>query len=1650
MGVSSCGRARALLLLAISSLAVFSGAHGTTARAQELEPARRWDGLVELISGSYWTAPPATEPQVPADGPSQVSRHAVSGDGRYVLFSANAPNLGYSAPALYLRDRSTNDTRVLLGGPVQDAVVSADGNHIAFTVCDPWMRPDLASICDVWSLDTRTWAWAALSTTPDGVHGDADSGEAVLSGSGRFVVFRTVASNLAGGPAGVAQLVVRDRDADGNGIFDEPGTATLETVSVSAGLQPGNGDSATAEVSDDGRFVAFRSLASNLVPADTNNVWDVFRRDRHSNETRRLNERALGEQSPDAVDSPAISMSADGQRVVFTSADGFLASGAVDDTNHAPDVFVFDAADPGPPIRLDIGDGWPVANGYVPGNGASRWPSISANGRYVAFESLATNVALPPPDGTAQVYVFDLGTGTATRISVKPDGSQPDASAVHPEISADGSVVTFVSPALNLARNVTTAEDRVYAAVHFSIGPAEVSVPGSGGSATFTVTTQQQTQWWVDWTDWSYWVGFDSPPLSVGSGELRLIVADENPGATPRSATIRIFDREVTLTQLAGLSVTSASPDAGPQSGGTQVTIRGTGFGPSARVVFDGYDATATEFVDATTLVATTPAHEPATVWIAVFMPDGRAAWIDQAFRYTDGTPPLIWPLVSGSVTADGWYTSDATVNFWLLDEHSAITSTSGCDTVVVTADTPGQTFSCTATSDGGTSTASVTVKRDTTGPSVVITTPAPILYERDSVVIPELTCTDALSGVATCGADLPPGGGVDTSSPGWHTLHAYGLDAAGNLGFSSVQYGVSTGVCAPTTAGLRLWFEFEGDGRDSVHGDVYGWLLPEPLPATYVPGRVGQALRLSGSQFFQFSALDTVKFRGSMTFAAWIKADGENGEAGVIASKEDQFRIARFADGTVRWAFTDGAAEFDWVNTGATIPAGAWTHLVVTYDHGSVNTYVNGRLAHAHAGSGSMLPADGLPDWSRWLSIGNRLDPSRPSFLVGAVDEVQLVEDVWDPWRVESSFFAGSHGMCRLAQTQLVATPATATFGSATYVARAQLRVAATGQPVAGRPVRVVSSVSGDGSFAGGATLTTDADGWIEWNAPMRPDAPANTYASGFSAFFDADYEYSGATAVASVVVDTATPALVWAAPASIAYGTPLSASQLNATANVAGVFTYSHPAGTILPAGQHTLTVSFDPDSDNYRGASASVTIEVRKASPVLTWTTPAPIVYGTALGAIQLNAAASVAGTWAYAPASGAVLSAGAGQTLTATFTPADTGNYQAGTIESTIDVLRAPLTVRANDASKRFGAPLPAFTATVTGFVHGDSLASLAGALTFSTTAVQHSPVGTYPIVPSGVSASNYTIAFIDGTLTIVRGLAAVAVATSPGTSGLDQPMTFTATVVAAEAAVGQPTGTVRFFDGAVLVGSATLSGRSASISTAGLDAGLRDVEARYDGDATFDAAAAFAPHVVRDADHTPVVTITSSRNPSNAGQTVTLTASAVMPAAAVLGIVEFHDGATLLGTAALVAGRATLSTSALPAGSHAITARYLGVGDVPPSRSGVFVQAVGAGGWKDRASTITLASAPDPAPLGTAVTVVAEVTGSWSSMPTGRVAFTVNGEVVGEVALSDVSGTTARATFTIPGLNHGRHDVAATYLGDVMYKGSSASVTQVIN
>lgn len=208
---------------------------------------------------------------------------------------------------------------------------------------------------------------------------------------------------------------------------------------------------------------------------------------------------------------------------------------------------------------------------------------------------------------------------------------------------------------------------------------------------------------------------------------------------------------------------------------------------------------------------------------------------------------------------------------------------------------------------------------------------------------------------------------------------------------------------------------------------------------------------------------------------------------------------------------------------------------------------------------------------------------------------------------------------------------------------------------------------------------------------------------------------DYNNASAQVTLVVNSSgktTPVIKWPAPASITYGTSLSKTQLDATANVSGTFAYTPASGTILKAGLNTLSVKFTPSNTSaYNTSTATVALQVNQAKPVVVWI-PIPTTYGTPLGGLQLDAVAFapgtsnfVSGTFAYAPAAGTVLGAG-NRVLTATFTPKDNVDFAVVNAQTTLTVLKAtPVITWRQPASITYGTPLSATQLNATANTQG---------------------------------------------------------------------------------------------------------------------------------------------------------------------------------------------------------------------------------------------------------------------------------------------------------------------------------------------------------
>jgi Tol biopolymer transport system component len=425
-----------IILISLFVLTIFtfsgSGINSYQALALENPPS----GITERVS----VASDGTESNGYSTYPS------ISAYGRYVAFSSEASNLvpGDTNDTwdIFVHDRQTGiTTRVSVAsdgtqgnGWSKKQSISADGRYVAFhSLADNLVPGDTNNTEDVFVHDRQTGLTTRVSVASDGTQGNYISELGSISADGRYVAFSSWARNLVPG----------DTNSKGDIFVHDRQTGTTTRVSVASDGTQGNSDSWYSLISADGRYVAFSSWASNLVPDDTNNYQDVFVHDRQTGLTARVSVASDGTQGN--YDSESRSISADGRYVAFESWASNLVPG---DTNGSQDVFVHDR-------QTGITTRVSVASDGTQGNGESYEPSISADGRYIAFESGASNLVPGDTNGFRDIFVHDQQMGITTRVSVASDGTQGNDSSGGASISADGRYVALHSWASNLVSGDT-------------------------------------------------------------------------------------------------------------------------------------------------------------------------------------------------------------------------------------------------------------------------------------------------------------------------------------------------------------------------------------------------------------------------------------------------------------------------------------------------------------------------------------------------------------------------------------------------------------------------------------------------------------------------------------------------------------------------------------------------------------------------------------------------------------------------------------------------------------------------------------------------------------------------------------------------------------------------------------------------------------------------------------------------------------------------------------------------------------------------------------------------------------------------------------------------------------------------------------------
>jgi len=373
----------------------------------------------------------------------------ISDDGRYVAFKSGATNIPAGTPDFdfILQFDSVANTTTLVStnglSPVafhDDAYgpeMTPDGRYVAFVTHET--IPIFGTLTNigvrVWDRTTGSNVLASI-TMGGQFPSNTISESPAMSPDGRFVVFRSTATNLVNGTtSNLFHIYLRDLQS---------GTTVLADANTN-GVATTDSYDAIPKLSADGRFVVFDSPDGKLVALDNNYAEDVFVRDTMLGMTELISQHGANVPSfaGDRFDlSSAYSMSDDGRWVAFTS---FADDLVENDTNRAPDVFVHDnLTGTNICVSVDVNGRFVLSNTLVT-------PVISGNGQYVAFVSSATNLVFNRPNPAANIFLRNLQTATTTLVSVNSSGTaggNKDASA--PAISADGRYVAFQSYATDL------------------------------------------------------------------------------------------------------------------------------------------------------------------------------------------------------------------------------------------------------------------------------------------------------------------------------------------------------------------------------------------------------------------------------------------------------------------------------------------------------------------------------------------------------------------------------------------------------------------------------------------------------------------------------------------------------------------------------------------------------------------------------------------------------------------------------------------------------------------------------------------------------------------------------------------------------------------------------------------------------------------------------------------------------------------------------------------------------------------------------------------------------------------------------------------------------------------------------------------------
>ena len=835
-----------------------------------------WNQLIPgNFSGSYYVLAKIDS----LDGTTETTESDLTQNGNNIWLDVNAPRISIQ-PTNFPTNYLASTTGSASGNGYSDnPSTSSDGRYTVFASdASNLVSGDTNGTRDIFLFDNQTNTTRRLNLSRQGEQTNGPSNRPVISADGRYVAFESTATNLILG--------------DTNGFSDifvvDVITGAIDMLSLDASGTRANNSNFRPSISSTGRYVSFESSATNLVSSGTSvGVSHIYVRDRDVSgsgtfDTTGNISTVLVSQSSDGTAANGNSLqsvlSADGRYIAFASDATNLVSS---DTNAVRDIFLRDRTG-GTTTCVSVATGGTQATG-----GDSRTPSLSSDGRYIAFASSATNLASGDTNGVSDIFVHDRTTTTTQRISVSTSGTEavdPSATgfklgSINPSISSTGRYVAFASLANNLTAGDSAGQKQnldANDALDVFVRDRDVSASGtydtSGNVATTMVSVNKFGLQTLSILNTQSTASSDIFPSISADGRWVAFPSDaENVSGLSHTVTNLIsIDNNNTRDVFLFDRVTNALPNS---SIAPSVTITSPGTATSILV------NTATPI----TVSATTTVGVVSTVQ---FFVNGTSLGTTSVFPYTQTwTPTAVGNYVLSALVTDSFgnrgVSSNVTVTVKASPSVGVTSPVSGSSVTVGTTQT---VTAVAAASNPGATITSVQFLANGISLGTSLASPYSVAWTPASAGTYNLTAiaTDSIGTQATSSSvaiTVTAAGGGGGGGGGGLTAPVVVIDTPANGSTLTVNTSQTISATASLTNGTVTSVAFSANGTSIGSATVY------PYTINWTPTTLGTftiTAVATGSNSAQATAVSTITVNSATAPTVSITAPSTGSTVGV------------------------------------------------------------------------------------------------------------------------------------------------------------------------------------------------------------------------------------------------------------------------------------------------------------------------------------------------------------------------------------------------------------------------------------------------------------------------------------------------------------------------------------------------------------------------------------------------------------------------------------------------------------------------------------------------------------------------------------------------------------------------------------------------